>query len=438
MKLIVYFNVTHSVFLGKAAQVFIRASRVRATCILDDHHIMEDSLFQTSFHEYTAGMEPIEKLILRGMNEGVITLECNGDIFTVNPAALRILDFSEEELKGKHFEEVFSGDQNNNDFCRAIVNLLDGGQHSLHREVRFWRRDGQTVDLSLATAFLEVDECTPAMQSVVIVFRDVTAFKSLERARRRAVNHLSHEIATPLAIIRASVENLRKAGLDTGQSNKNIMRIQRNLRRLTDIHAVVEQIFSPPAPKPEPFDMASIIEENLESLLKAVSHREVSLIWNLFPVRTDAVDPRTLGIVLETLVKNAVENSPDGGTITVSVEEMPSGVQLQVIDEGVGIPLADQRFIFEGFHHTQATEEYSSKNPFDFNAGGKGLELLRLKILSEAGSFEISFDSRRCHYIPTSRDHCPGRISLCPHVRDVQGCRETGGTTFTVRFHGVV
>jgi PAS domain S-box-containing protein len=397
--------------------------------------MVTDKLTETAEHGNYTGMEPIEKLILRSMNEGVITLECNGDIFTVNPAALRILDFTEEELRGKHFQEVFSGDQDNNEFCQVLVNLFHSGHHSLDREVKFKRRDGQSVDLSVATAFLEVDECVPAMQSVVIVFRDITAFKSLERARRRAANHLSHEMATPLAIIRASVENLSKAGVAADQSMKNLERIRRNLRRLTDIHAVVEQVFSPPAPNPEPFDMAFIIEETLERLRKAASHRTVSLISDLSPVKTAAVDPRTFIIILETLVKNAVENSPDEGTITVSLKEMPSGVGLQVKDEGVGIPLADQGFIFEGFHHTQATDEYSSKDPFDFNAGGKGLELLRLKILSEAGSFEISFESRRCRYIPTSRDHCPGRIKICPHVRDVRGCRESGGTTFTVLFH---
>ena len=397
--------------------------------------MVTDNLTATTEHDNYTGMEPIEKLILRSMNEGVITLECNGDIFTVNPAALRILDFTEEELIGKHFQEVFSGVQENNDFCQLLVNLFHSEHHSLDREVKFKRRDGQCVDLSVATAFLEVDECSPAMQSVVIVFRDITAFKSLERARRRAVNHLSHEMATPLAIISASVENLGKVGADAKPSEKNIERIRRNLQRLTDIHAVVEQVFSPPAPRPEPFDMASVIEENLGRLRKAASHRSVLLISDLSPVKTDAVDPRTFVIILESLVKNAVENTPDEGTITVSLKDMPSGVRLQVKDEGVGIPLADQRFIFEGFHHTQATDEYSSKDPFDFNAGGKGLELLRLKILSEVGSFEISFESRRCRYIPTSRDHCPGRISFCPHVSDVRGCRESGGTTFTVLFH---
>ncbi|MGO9570674.1 MAG: sensor histidine kinase [Desulfomonilaceae bacterium] len=397
--------------------------------------MITDNVTETPEYDNNTGMEPIEKLILRSMNEGVITLECNGDIFTANPAALRILDFTEEELRGRHFQEAFSGDPGNDDFYQVLVNLFQSGHHTLQQEISFKRRDGQAVDLSVATAFLEVDECSPAMQSVVIVFRDITAFKSLERARRRAVNHLSHEIATPLAIISASVENLSKRGVDTNQWEKNIERIQRNLRRLTDIHAVVEQVFSPPAPKPEPFDMASMIQENLRRFRKAASHRSVSLVSDFPSVTTDVVDPRTLVIALETLVKNAVENTPDEGTITVSVEEVLSGVRLLVKDEGVGIPLADQRFIFEGFHHTQATDEYSSKDPFDFNAGGKGLELLRLKILSEAGLFEISFESRRCRYIPTSRDHCHGKIMICPHVSDVQGCRESGGTVFTVLFN---
>jgi PAS domain S-box-containing protein len=380
-------------------------------------------------------MDQIETLILRSMNEGVITLECNGDIFSVNPAALRILDFKVEELGGKHFQEVFSGDQDNNAFCHVIEDLFHSGHHSLNEEIRFKRRDGQIVDLSVATAYLEVDECSPAMQSVVIVFRDITAFKSLERARRRAINHLSHEIATPLAIISASVEMLGKVGANADQAEKNMKRIERNLQRLTDIQAVVEQVLSPPPPKPEPFDLAPLIEESLGRLRKAAAHRSVSLVSELSPAKIAAVDPTTLGIILETLVKNAIENTPDEGTVTVSLQEIPSGVRLQVKDEGVGIPLADQEFIFEGFHHTQATDEYSSKEPFDFNAGGKGLELLRLKVLAEAGLFEISFESRRCRYIPTSRDHCPGRIMICPHVHDAQGCRESGGTTFTVLFH---
>ena len=56
------------------------------------------------------GQDFIERMILRSMNEGVITLECDGSIHTVNPAVQRILGFEENDVKGKHFETVFSND----------------------------------------------------------------------------------------------------------------------------------------------------------------------------------------------------------------------------------------------------------------------------------------------------------------------------------------
>ena len=67
------------------------------------------------------------------------------------------------------------------------------------------------------------------------------------------------------------------------------------------------------------------------------------------------------------------------------------------------------------------------KKPYDFDAGGKGLELLRLKNLSQAGYFDISFESNRCRYIPSNRDHCPGIIADCPHIQNTADCNESGG-----------
>ena len=93
-----------------------------------------------------------------------------------------------------------------------------------------------------------------------------------------------------------------------------------------------------------------------------------------------------------------------------------------------------KRSFFQGFHHTQATDDYSSKRPFAFNAGGKGLELLRLKVLSELHYFDISFESARCVYLPMHEDHCPGDVAACPHVRTPEECAGSGGTTFAVLF----
>jgi two-component system phosphate regulon sensor histidine kinase PhoR len=196
----------------------------------------------------------------------------------------------------------------------------------------------------------------------------------------------------------------------------------------------VEQILSPPEYSPQTFRVLPFVEGILDDLRERSRHRLINLVSHIEDVQTDALDPNILRLVLETLVKNAVENTPDDGEVSVSVQQVPEGILVQVRDHGVGIPVEDQEFIFEGFHHTQPTVEYSTKKPFDFNAGGAGLELLRLKALAEIGYFEIAFETSRCKYVPTGRDHCPGAIASCPHVQDDEGCRESGGTTFSVLF----
>ncbi len=138
--------------------------------------------------------EPIEKIILRSMSEGVITLECTGRIFTINPAALRILGIMEEQIVGRLFEEVLAGEPFNEDFRFFFSGAMGNDRRTSREEVQYRRPDGQIVDLSITASFLELDACVEGMQNVVVVFRDVTAFKALERMKRRAVNHLSHEL----------------------------------------------------------------------------------------------------------------------------------------------------------------------------------------------------------------------------------------------------
>ena len=158
----------------------------------------------------TEEIDPIERIILRSMHEGVITLECNGNIHMINQSALRILGLEEAELIGQPFDEVFSQEPHNEDFKHIFTRVIHHREPTIRQEVRFKRPDGQFIDLSMATSFLEVDQCVPFLQDAVAVFRDITPLKSLERVRRRAVDHLSHELKTPLSIINASVEGLMR------------------------------------------------------------------------------------------------------------------------------------------------------------------------------------------------------------------------------------
>lgn len=379
--------------------------------------------------------DPIERIILRSMNEGVITLECNGLIHTVNPAALSILGLTEEELRGQEFHRIFGKEPENDDFQQVFRNAIEARSVSKRLETVFKRNDGQVVDLAVSSAFLEVDACEPELQSVVVVFHDITPFKSLERVKRRAVNHLSHEIKTPLAIAEASIASVLERDRPRDETVKRLKRAQRNLERLNAIQSVVEEIFNPPQYKPEPLDAQVYVASVLQRIQEEADHRSVSVEARIEVHQTDRLDPFWLTAALQTLVKNAIENTPDRGTVTVSLKETDSGILLAVEDTGKGILLQDRDFIFEGFLYTQSTEDYSSKRPYAFNAGGKGLELLRLKVVSESGLFDIWFESRRCEYLPTDRTECPGDISLCPHVSSPERCKEAGGTTFFVLFH---
>jgi len=107
---------------------------------------------------------------------------------------------------------------------------------------------------------------------------------------------------------------------------------------------------------------------------------------------------------------------------------------LLVHDFGVGIIEESQRRIFEGFFTTQDAMVYSSKRPYDFNAGGKGADLLRMKIFSERYNFKIDMTSSRCGFIPKESDICPGRISICTFCKKKEDCYHSGGTIFSLYF----
>jgi signal transduction histidine kinase len=118
------------------------------------------------------------------------------------------------------------------------------------------------------------------------------------------------------------------------------------------------------------------------------------------------IDPLILQNVVEGLLRNAVENTPDGGKIRLVVEQKHGKIILHVTDYGVGIAEEDQAYIFDGLFHTKETELYASKKPYDFGAGGKGLDLFRMKVYGQRFGFDLSMKSKRCVYIPTDQDQC--------------------------------
>ena len=138
--------------------------------------------------------------------------------------------------------------------------------------------------------------------------------------------------------------------------------------------------------------------------------------------------------MIDGLVRNAIENTPDEGRIEIKVSQRGEGALLQVHDYGIGIPEEAQKRVFEGFVSTRDTMAYSTRKPFDFMAGGKGADLLRMKIFSERYRFTLELRSKRCDFLASEGSVGPGRISRCSRCSSVENCHKRGGTTFTLYF----
>jgi signal transduction histidine kinase len=310
--------------------------------------------------------------------------------------------------------------------------------------------------------------------------------KSLDKAKERVIHHLSHEIRTPLSILSSVLSRLKKSTQAGVSANleKTIFRGERNLERLRSIQEKIDDIllckdmvggFTPNIYQLEANLLQELLDEagencpkfvqyladrlaavnthreiieemvELEPLLQSVCFkaeasmegRQICIMRQFDGEATIFTDRRILESVCEGLLKNAIENTPDEGVVEIIIEKWDDEICINFTDHGVGITPENQALIFSGFFHTQPTMRYASKKPYEFNAGGAGADLLRIKSFATRLGFRVEFKSRRCPFLPRDEDFCPGRITACSFVKSGNECLLNSGSTFVVTFPSV-
>ena len=347
------------------------------------------------------------------------------------------------------------------------------------RDGLFGESDVELLSLIAGTVALSIENARYAKE-ITEAYEEVAG---LNRAKDRIINRLSHELKTPASVLLASLKILAKRLQQQPEETwkPTFERAWRNLDRLLGIQNQVEDImegrhyqthemlhilldqcvdelesmvaeetgegplidrirnkinalYSPKELKISEFSLDRFVEWRIRELKPNFAHREVEIVTRLQPVPHICVPEDVLSKVVDGLIRNAVEATPDEGRIEIMVYKKGEGSELVIYDLGIGITDENRRRIFEGYFMTQDVMAYSSKRPFDFNAGGKGADLLRMKIFSERFNFKIETSSSRCRYIPTDKDQCPGRISKCRFCRDRTDCFRSGSTTFKIYF----
>ncbi|MBN2123599.1 MAG: PAS domain S-box protein [Deltaproteobacteria bacterium] len=347
------------------------------------------------------------------------------------------------------------------------------------KEGDFDRTDIDLLDTIAGTVALSIENARVS-QELKKAYREVSG---MNRAKDKVINHLSHELKTPAAVLSGAIALLKRklAPLPEDTWAPTMEMIQRNVDRINDIQyevgdimedreyriypffqlildqvtdelvtliaqevadehllervrARIDEVFAPRELVQEKIHLHDFVARRMEALKKDYSRRRIEVVASIKPAPPVFLPKEVLQKVMDGLFRNAVENTPDEGRIEVEVRGEGDGAVLGIRDFGVGILEEDRKRIFEGFFATQETLDYSSKRPYDFNAGGKGADLLRMKIFSERYGFKIDMVSARCSHIPLKRDACPGRISACKPCKGPEDCRRSGGTAFTVYF----
>ena len=370
-----------------------------------------------------------------------------------------------------------SGFRTRNIMCVPLINWAGdciGALQSLNKNVGVFTDDDRELLVFIS------NYVTIALENM----RFFEALRDLNKAKERAMNHLSHELKTPLALIGAIFDRFArelKEGDDTKHA-RMIHRGRRNVKRLAELQEKIDDILSLKAFEERDKicqlveSAADFVEElreeddgrytealaRIRERINSVYHAEEAragqtllheLLHDLSDEAESAMQDRNLEIVRDFeegptvstdekilrkifvgLLRNAIENTPDDGKIEVSLKGSDHEIRIDVRDYGVGISPQNQRLVFHGFFHTQDTMHYSSKRPYQFNAGGAGSDLLRTKVFAERFGFSVGFDSTRCRFIPDDADQCPGKISKCRFIKTRADCFSSGGTTFSVRF----
>ncbi|MGA7854393.1 MAG: ATP-binding protein [Candidatus Acidiferrales bacterium] len=329
--------------------------------------------------------------ILRSMVEGVAVIDAQERLVFYNRAFSEIFNVSGASAEGRALIEIVRNSE-----LLALIRKALRGDEGLQSDIVMGIT--QTQSFSATAAPVKALEASAADRGpaekpsgAVVVLHDVTELRRLERVRQDFVANVSHEFKTPLTAIQGFAETLLAGALDDPSNNRRFLEIIRNhairLARLTNDLLKLARI---EAGKLEveyfTVGLMELIEACAETTLLKASRKDIALEIEV-PPKLPAVrgDATLLRDVLQNLLDNAIQYTPQGGHIRVTADAGDRDAVISVADTGIGIPLADQERIFERFYRVDAARSRE--------AGGTGLGLSIAKHIVEAHGGKLWVES---------------------------------------------
>jgi PAS domain S-box-containing protein len=317
--------------------------------------------------------------ILANIADGIVAVDREGKVVLWNAAAEHITGIPASEALARRPVDVLH---------RRLESDADV---PVGDRIVSLARGAEDVWLSLTEAVMR--DPIGAVSGRIFAFRDISGERAVEQMKSEFVSAVSHELRTPLTSIYGFAETLLRSDIDFAPEERQtflgyIASEAERLTRIVDSLLNVARLDTGDlVVHLSPTDVRPIVAEVLAAVEETGGTGEYRFVIDLPDEPLDAqADRDKLRQVLSQLVDNAVKYSPEGGTVTISGRRANGGVELQVADEGLGIPRSEQERIFRKFYRGEAAAR-------EGRMGGTGLGLFIAQELVAAMGGRISVDS---------------------------------------------
>ncbi|MGH1362551.1 MAG: HAMP domain-containing sensor histidine kinase [Calditrichia bacterium] len=320
-------------------------------------------------------------MVLSSIKEGIIALDENGRIILFNDIGLNMLKHARKKgISNRHFSEVIEHPH----LIGLIENFLKT-PYLISDELN--AEDNSIIEVVLNPFSIRHRK----REGAVVVLRDITKFKTLEKIRRDFVANVSHEFKTPLSAIRGYSETLLDWALADSRLNKKyvkkIVKQSRQLENLVSDLLQLARIERLQSIELKAFNPSPVIHDVINQYFELAEGKDIEISSRLskkpFKIKGD---PEMFRSIIANLIDNAIKYTPFDGTVKISSSVNSEHAFISVEDSGIGIPQKHQERIFERFYRVDKSRSSTT--------AGTGLGLSIVRHLAEIQEAEVELRSQ--------------------------------------------
>lgn len=313
--------------------------------------------------------------ILESLVEGVFAIDQNMQIIYANQSALNLFNFKRNDLLGKPFSVL------NQPSCEALLKACQVEKKPLSDTLEI-KREGPKTYLDIIAA-PKTDNT-----GAILVLQDKTSHYRILEMRKDFVANASHELKTPITIIRGFAETLHDNPELPVETTVSITeKIVRNCIRMTNLIKdllALSDIENLPQSRLVECDMVKMTQHCKELVLTIHADAKIDIIDKTNKGIHLIGDPSLMELAMMNLIENAAKYSNPPAEITVTLEDLNDSIQISVADKGLGIPSADLEHIFEKFY--TVNKAHSQK----MGGSGLGLSIVQTVIEKHFGKISVA------------------------------------------------